>query len=71
MIAANKNMNRANNHVLSWDMKTLPVVSNVESKNSGLPWWVSGKESTYQCRRHGPLVQEDATEPTKPVHHNY
>ena len=18
-----------------------------------LPWWLSGKESTYQCRRHG------------------
>ena len=25
---------------------------------SGLPWWISGKESTCQCRRHrfGPLV---------------
>ena len=20
---------------------------------TGLPWWLSGKESTYQCRRHG------------------
>ena len=19
----------------------------------GLPWWLSGKESTYQCERHG------------------
>ena len=19
----------------------------------GLPWWLSGKESGYQCRRHG------------------
>ena len=21
--------------------------------NSGLPWWLSGKESAHQCRRHG------------------
>ena len=21
--------------------------------NHGLPWWLSGKESTYQCKRHG------------------
>ena len=21
--------------------------------NKGLPWWLSGKESTYQCRRSG------------------
>ena len=20
---------------------------------AGLPWWLSGKESAYQCRRHG------------------
>jgi len=20
---------------------------------SGLPWWLSGKESIYECRRHG------------------
>ena len=35
----------------------------------GLPWWFSGKEPTYQCRRHGfnpwvgtiPLEEEMAT----------
>ena len=34
----------------------------------GLPWWLHGKESTYQCRRHvqsldreDPLEEEIAT----------
>ena len=29
----------------------------------GLPWWLSGKESVYQCRRHRfeSLDQEDPT----------
>ena len=31
-------------------------------KTRGLPWWLSGKESTWQCSRHGwSLVQEDPT----------
>ena len=36
----------------------------------GLPWWLSGKESTSQNRR--PLGQEDPTchGATKPTHHN-
>ena len=25
----------------------------VESQGEGLPWWLSGKESTYRCRSHG------------------
>ena len=25
----------------------------VVSAHEGLPWWLSGKESTCQCRRHG------------------
>ena len=24
-----------------------------KSDSLGLPWWLSGKESTWQCRRHG------------------
>ena len=24
--------------------------------DNGLPWWLSGKESTYQCRRWGSLL---------------
>ena len=33
-------------------------------KNIGLPIWLSGKESIFQCRRHGfnPCVQEDPLE---------
>ena len=40
----------------------------------GLPWWLSSKESAYQCRRHRfeSLDQEDPTclGATKPTHHN-
>ena len=24
-----------------------------QERNRGLAWWLSGKESSYQCRRHG------------------
>ena len=27
--------------------------ANGKKKNQGLPWWLNGKESAYQCRRHG------------------
>ena len=27
--------------------------SDNQNKERGLPWWLSGKESTCQCRRHG------------------
>ena len=43
----------------------------------GLPWWLSGKESTCKCRRNGfdpwSLIQENPTclRATKPMHHNY
>ena len=41
----------------------------------GLPWWLSGKESTSQSRRHGfdPMGRKDPTcrKATKPKHHNY
>ena len=41
----------------------------------GLSWWLSGKESTWQCRRHrcNPWVPEDPSchGATKPVYHNY
>ena len=40
----------------------------------GLPWWLSGKEFTCQCRRQGfdPWTVEDPTwhRATKPVYHN-
>ena len=29
-------------------MKKLPI----HKRNTGLPWWLSGKESAYQYRRH-------------------
>ena len=25
----------------------------IEKGSLGLPWWLSGEESTYQCRRYG------------------
>ena len=40
----------------------------------GFPWWLSGKESTCQCRKlFRSLVQEVPTHlgATKPVHHDY
>ena len=41
----------------------------------GIPWWLSGKESTCQSRRHGfdPRVRRDPTcrKAAKPEHHNY
>ena len=24
----------------------------LKKKKTGLPWWLSGKESAYQCKRH-------------------
>ena len=39
-----------------------------------LPWWLSGEESTCQCKRQFPsLIQEEYTchRATKPLHHNY
>ena len=44
-----------------------------ENWGLGLPWWLSGKEDTWQCRRHvQALIQEDLTccRATKPVHLN-
>ena len=34
-----------------------------------LPWWLSGKESTCQCRRH--RVDSTCLRTTKPVYHSY
>ena len=39
----------------------------------GLPWWLSGKESAYQCRGHGfsPWVGKiPRRRATKPMHYN-
>ena len=39
----------------------------------GLPWWLSGEESTCQCRIHWSLIRENLTSlgATKPKCHNY
>ena len=29
------------------------MIKKIHIKTTGLPWWLSGKESTCQCRRHG------------------
>ena len=29
------------------------IFHNLKKKIRGLPWWLSGKESACQCRRHG------------------
>ena len=36
----------------------------------GLPWWISGRESTCQCRRSGfdPWVREDPLEEEMATH---
>jgi len=47
---------------------------NTRKAVKGLPWWLSGKESACQCRRHrSPLVLEDPTcqGATKPMLYNY
>ena len=36
---------------------------------SGLPWWLSGKESAYRCRRHG--LDSWSQKSHMPVHPNY
>ena len=43
-----------------------------KSENTGLLWWLSGKESACQCRQHE-LNLEDPTGhgAAKPVCHNY
>ena len=32
--------------------KTVSEKANIKKESSELPWWLSGKESTCQCRRH-------------------
>ena len=61
----------------SWDCKSLTQWLNHQNQNTvycGLPWWLSGKESACQCRRHGSIPdQEDPTchRTAKLVCHNY
>ena len=38
-----------------------PPQNNLLKLASGLPWWVSGKESACQCGIHGLNFQEDPT----------
>ena len=44
--------------------KTLRIYFNTHMNILGLPWWLSGKESTCQCRRYGvqSLGQDDPLE---------
>ena len=52
---------------LNWTVQT--TIFKIDKPQRGLPWWLSGKESTCQCRRHGfnpwvrklPLEKEMAT----------
>ena len=60
--------NRGNRDAMNWEMRidvnTLLCMKQITNENllyssgnstqlySGLPWWLSGKESTCQCRRH-------------------
>ena len=39
-------------------------------RKAGLPWWLSGKDSIYKCRRGRSLTQENAIcrGATRPVH---
>lgn len=58
---------------LAWPAEGKVIISNGRNWDSPgctydwwsgfLPWWLSGKNSAYQCRRHGldPLGQEDPT----------
>ena len=43
---------------------------NVSNNNLGLPWWLSSKGSTSQCRRYkfNPWVGEDTLEKKKATH---
>ena len=43
---------------------------NVSNNNLGLPWWLSVKESTSQCRRYkfNPWVGEDTLEKEMATH---
>ena len=63
--------------VPAWQNFNFSVIQELRSRvkkyHQGLHWWLSGKESTCQCRRHGfnPWSGKSPTchEATKPVHH--
>ena len=35
------------------DLKIIILGEVIKRQIPGLPWWLSGKESTYRCRSHG------------------
>ena len=43
----------ANNLKSLWPCPRMLTLWSSRSALFRLPWWLSGKESTYQCRRHG------------------
>lgn len=54
--------------------KFIVINEYIKKQARGLPWWLSGKESSCQCRVHRfALIWEDPTSrrATKPVHYNY
>ena len=57
-------------------LKMLNFVIYICHKNAkeGLPLWLNGKESTCQCRRHGPWsrkIPHAMEQTTEFMHHNY
>ena len=36
-----------------WPLRVLCLRVTIINTKMGLPWWLSGKESAYQCSRHG------------------
>ena len=61
--------------VFEFGAKNLFTFLCVKNWYLGLPWWLSGKESTCQCRRHrfDPWSRKipHSSEQLKPVHHSY
>ena len=38
---------------MSYSLTPVRMTIVIKNTNRGLPWWLSGKESTCQCREHG------------------
>ena len=57
------------------DLFLIQIYNYIKCKCTRFPWWLNGKESACQCRRHrfDPWSREDPTccRATKPMYHNY
>ena len=38
---------------MSYSLTPVRMTTVIKNTSRGLPWWLSGKESTCQCRGHG------------------